>query len=598
MGLSGPKPTDELLAGRRALDGLSRVSILEDWRWYETAGAWALHLRLSAEVEDGSDIPSETDWCMTADASYPWGNIHFLPATDGGITSTYHHQAINSPGSPDLPWRSGCLCLKAPAADSLRGASDKSAETTEAHLRLEWHCLRALEWLRQASIGQLVRDGEPFELPHFPTPGDIRLAFIEDEKSFDAWSSTEQRVGMCSIGMLADNERIITADDFTSMSGERLISGLWRSGQHKRSGKGVWVRLGGVPLVRDWEVPREWSDFLKAEPIFSQLVSQATAAMRDGKHHVCLVGFPIPKKVGEDASRMHWQALLLPRLTDKPTKGFSRATEQSFWSRDKATVLRGPVGWIRSENWAEDQLSTRGTLPDGLKDRAILLLGCGALGAPVAEMLVRGGVREMMLVDGDSVQTGNLVRHTLMTSDIGSSKAAALANRLNSTNVHAKVTPISAEFPPSEKEARERIDTCDLVLDCTACDDVLRSMETYPWSGRRDFISLSMGYSAQRLFCFTASGCSFPRPEFLKQFQPHWERERAEHPLQELPWEGIGCWHPVFPGRIDDVWLLASMGVKYIAGAMDGTYPEGEIVVFEQSDGDTPLRRAKADNAD
>jgi len=596
MGLNGLEPTDELLAGRRALDGLREVSILEDWRWYEGAGAWVLHLRLTAEVGDDSDIPRETDWYVTVDPAYPWGRLRFYPAVEGGITSTYHHQMSNLPVSDGLPWRSGWLCLKRPSADSFAVPAARGEEPTEAHRRLEWHCLRALEWLRLASVGQLVRDGEPFELPHFPTECDSRLAFIEDESSFSAWSSVNHQVGMCSIRALPGNKRVVTADHFATIDGETLLTGRWRSGPGKKLGSGAWLRLSDVPVVRNWEAPRVWSDLLGIDPAFSELLSRGAAGIRDRQRHFLLVGFPIPNRVGEDASRMHWQAALLPRLTDEPGKGFSRSTEESFWLCDKARVLRGPVEWIRSQNWAEDQLSTRGTLPDKVKDKTVLLLGCGALGAPLAEMLVRGGVKEMVLVDGDAVDAGNLVRHTLTSHDVGSNKAVALAERLNAANVHAEVTPIPTAFPPSDDEARECIEGCDLVIDCTASDDVLRFMETYPWGRERHFISLSMGYSARRLFCFADSGCSFPRAAFLEQFGPHWQREREEHPLEELPWEGIGCWHPIFPGRIDDVWLLAAAAVKFIEGAIDGTHPAGAVAVFEQGDAEAKLSRVMTEH--
>src|SRR5215211_719316 len=43
-------PPDELLAGRRALEGLDGVALLEDYRWYELpddVGVWVLRCRLS-----------------------------------------------------------------------------------------------------------------------------------------------------------------------------------------------------------------------------------------------------------------------------------------------------------------------------------------------------------------------------------------------------------------------------------------------------------------------------------------------------------------------------------------------------------------------
>lgn len=65
-----------------------------------------------------------------------------------------------------------------------------------------------------------------------------------------------------------------------------------------------------------------------------------------------------------------------------------------------------------------------------------------------------------------------------------------------------------------------------------------------------------------------------------------------------MPMKGIGCWHPVFPARIDDIWMLASAGVKWIEASLSrGSTEEIELVVIEQiwENGDFGgLRRHKA----
>ncbi len=47
--------------------------------------------------------------------------------------------------------------------------------------------------------------------------------------------------------------------------------------------------------------------------------------------------------------------------------------------------------------------------------------------------------------------------------------------------------------------------------------------------------------------------------------------------------EGIGCWHPVFPARADEVWLMASAAV----GLLNDEWPVADgtaaLVVMERS---------------
>jgi hypothetical protein len=50
-----------------------------------------------------------------------------------------------------------------------------------------------------------------------------------------------------------------------------------------------------------------------------------------------------------------------------------------------------------------------------------------------------------------------------------------------------------------------------------------------------------------------------------------------------LPRNGIGCWHPTFPARSDDIWLAASMATKIIDDYMrSSNVQESKVVVLEQ----------------
>lgn len=57
-----------------------------------------------------------------------------------------------------------------------------------------------------------------------------------------------------------------------------------------------------------------------------------------------------------------------------------------------------------------------------------------------------------------------------------------------------------------------------------------------------------------------------------------------------MPWEGIGCWHPVFPARADDIALNAALAVKFIESFLNG---DGEDR-FETYSADLPKARQDA----
>ena len=54
----------------------------------------------------------------------------------------------------------------------------------------------------------------------------------------------------------------------------------------------------------------------------------------------------------------------------------------------------------------------------------------------------------------------------------------------------------------------------------------------------------------------------------------------------KLPRNGIGCWHPTFPGRSDDIYLAAATAVKMIEKFVINTSLKDISLVYEQEESD------------
>lgn len=98
--------------------------------------------------------------------------------------------------------------------------------------------------------------------------------------------------------------------------------------------------------------------------------------------------------------------------------------------------------------------------------KRIILLGCGSLGSAVAELLARGGVGSMDMVDGDVFNTENTSRHVLGMASAGRSKAKALEERLLLQIPGTKVNGHHATAIPWLVE-QAKYGAYDLVVDCT-----------------------------------------------------------------------------------------------------------------------------------
>jgi adenylyltransferase/sulfurtransferase len=95
-----------------------------------------------------------------------------------------------------------------------------------------------------------------------------------------------------------------------------------------------------------------------------------------------------------------------------------------------------------------------------------VLVGCGAIGAATANLLVRAGIGRLSLIDRDFVETSNLQRQTLFDeadADKALPKAFAAERKLRSINSDVRVDGIVADLNP--RNAEELLSGFPLVLD-------------------------------------------------------------------------------------------------------------------------------------
>jgi len=103
-----------------------------------------------------------------------------------------------------------------------------------------------------------------------------------------------------------------------------------------------------------------------------------------------------------------------------------------------------------------------------LLQSSVVMVGCGALGTALANLLVRAGVGKLRIVDRDFVEPSNLQRQTLFEeSDAQEAlpKAVAAERRLRAINSGVSVEGIVADLSP--KNAAELLRGFPLILDGT-----------------------------------------------------------------------------------------------------------------------------------
>lgn len=115
------------------------------------------------------------------------------------------------------------------------------------------------------------------------------------------------------------------------------------------------------------------------------------------------------------------------------------------------------------------KMARAGLLAPELDRYRVAVVGVGALGSFIAEMLVRSGIRHLTLVDDDVVMPGNLVRHLVGPKMVGLSKVEAVRQHLIMRNeiLDADVEVID-EALTSGGKAADLLRSHDLVVNATA----------------------------------------------------------------------------------------------------------------------------------
>lgn len=104
-----------------------------------------------------------------------------------------------------------------------------------------------------------------------------------------------------------------------------------------------------------------------------------------------------------------------------------------------------------------------------LKNKSVLVVGCGGLGGYAIEYLARLGVGHITAVDGDVFCESNLNRQLFCTTDnIGKSKASEAATRIAAINPELEVKAVAEFF--NADNAVYLLEGTDVVID--ALDNV------------------------------------------------------------------------------------------------------------------------------
>lgn len=581
--------------GLRGLRGIDACVVEDVPTFHADVKQWGVTFSLRREA-GARFIGTSTRWYALIDEGYPFGGIAIHPATEGGIAATFPHQSRNTASREGRGWRGGKLCLDSPFGGERRLTLVRDP-VGDADIRLRWHVDRALVWLDRAASDELLATGDLFELParsHTTARAWLRQRVVHDEtaRTFDAWSGLEKSFGRADLGLVTDISNAIGVRRFAGRTATTIREWTGRDLGKCDEVVGFWWLWPKPIVLPPWQAPSTWGELrriaksmgLDADGVLRWLL----ASIRGVKtSNVLLLGYPVPLRVDAPVTEVHWDALLLPPVgaaAGKPPNGF-RPNARGWWQRDRYGTFADKVElqFLHTENWSPERLQARGRLPSPLRDLRIALLGVGALGSTLAEMLVRAGIRDIALVDDDLLEAGNVCRHVATLADVGKTKVQVVAQRLRQISPAVRVAELNEELHGNAKAISAQFDEYDVIIDCTSSDEALSLLGAAWWSIPRVFASFSLGYGGKRVFSFGVSGHQFPQQEFAESVRPWLEHEAKIWANSEEVLEGAGCWSPLFPARHDDVVLAAATCVKELEAIVAQVPRASRFRVFAQS---------------
>jgi molybdopterin-synthase adenylyltransferase len=115
----------------------------------------------------------------------------------------------------------------------------------------------------------------------------------------------------------------------------------------------------------------------------------------------------------------------------------------------------------------------------------VAVVGAGGTGSPIATLLARAGVGELIIIDGDNLERTNMNRvRGYRAKDVGKNKAQSLACFIDTLGLDVSVSYVNSHLGESG-EAIDALSSADIVFGCT--DD----------QAGRDLMNQAMYYYAQ-----------------------------------------------------------------------------------------------------
>lgn len=455
---------------------------------------------------------------------FPIGKMEFVCTSHSGYNHMMHY---------------GHMCLNTPPAIS-----------TSGRMALELEKLQL--WVQKYFIEELV--DEHFEYYHFPLQRSTIVIFEETTDKAPILSefgkfdyvplnnfTLAEKTSRCWLALTLGGRTCRWSKSFTDKFSKKY--------------PGLWLKLEKHPVTHRRQTIQNWSDLL---PLLSSRQTKflndtyrtlkGTSAYQDS--FILMVGYDIPDGSSQE---VHWETIIIH------FDNFPFASVKTGPGTYEPDDLGHQVSWGKSINASYERMFGRGKLSGKLTDKKILIIGTGALGSQLFDILLRGGCKNIEISDHDTIEPGNVCRGDFSFINTHKPKLYELYNKAISVSpfVNISFTPgitavsnTSTEYPL----LKQHLQTFDYIFDCSTDKYLSIMLDGMQLKGQ--VFNFSISNEAKHIAVITGLGnVSITKSGLFDRLVPD-----GGEPF----FVATGCWHPTFQASYTDILVLLSYAINEI----------------------------------
>ncbi len=335
---------------------------------------------------------------------------------------------------------------------------------------------------------------------------------------------------------------------------------------------------------------------------------------------VMIIGTPMRGIVGAEDMKIHIAAWEIPGdLKDKIMVSLGQTVSQgdieqvgADTNEDIKNLLRSSkLNWVDVfENRPEIIVSrTSNSVFKRLSEKKVCLIGAGAIGSVLGEILVREGAGQLAIVDNKEVKPGIICRQNYVAADIGTNKATALKKYLSSIDSKVAIKDFTGNFMNLVRSNSIKLNDFDIVVDASASNIVSVFLSQADVSkDLPDYFSLVVNANSKLgLSLFRPKTSNLHVSDLVRSAKIKCHREEDLSVIKKGFWPDErgqffqpepGCSEPTFSGSYSDILQISNALVRGFlceesrrSFFQHATVKDGSVSVVKETVSDQQLLR-------